>query len=179
MNGFTLFAANEKTFLLLYLYKTLYVKSVLCSEVQHLLKVFHFSIFRVPPELILAAGAWSPPQAHLAFGFFTKTKILWPLFEKCGSPGKSTWPPTPPQKSEWSVLFSSSHIFVFFLQFKLCSKFLRISKIRLYSNLCRCRFFKIHRPQKSGISKIYLHCGPNFWPPRFLRSFNFEKFAFA
>ena len=57
MNGFTLFAANEKTFLLLYLYKTLYVKSVLCSEVQHLLKVFHFLIFRVPPELILAAGA--------------------------------------------------------------------------------------------------------------------------
>ena len=72
------------------------------------------------------------------------------------------------------TFFKLAH-FCFCLQFKLCSKFLRISKIRLYSNLCRCRFFKIHRPQKSGISKIYLHCRPNFWTPRFLRFVNFEN----
>ena len=37
------------------------------------------------------------------------------------------------------------------------------------------QIFKIHRPQKSGISKIYLHCRPNFWTPRFLRFVNFEN----
>ena len=50
MNGFTLFAANEKTFLLLYLYKTLYVKSVLCSEVQHyFVESFPLFDFSGPP----------------------------------------------------------------------------------------------------------------------------------
>ena len=157
MNGFTLFAANEKTFLLLYLYKTLYVKSVLCSEVQHLLKVFHFSIFRVPPELILAAGAWSPPQAHLAFGFLQKGKLCDPSLKNAVPPKNvDTWPPTPPQKKKWMerTFFKLAH-FWFFLQFKNCSKVLRISKIQLYSNFCRWRFFKIHKPQKSGGSKIW------------------------
>ena len=139
MNGFTLFAANEKTFLLLYLYKTLYVKSVLCSEVQHLLKVFHFSIFRVPPELILAAGAWSPPQAHLAFVFFYKNEnFVTPLW-KMRFPRKNvdTWPPTPQQKSEWSVLFSSSHIFVFFFNLSFVRNFCGYRKFdctRIYAD---------------------------------------------
>ena len=86
---------------------------------------FHFSIFRVPPELILAAGAWSPPQAHLAFGFFYKNEnFVTPLW-KMRFPRKNvdTWPPTPQQKSEWSVLFSSSHIFVFFFNLSFVRNF--------------------------------------------------------
>ena len=160
MNGFTLFAANEKTFLLLYLYKTLYVKSVLCSEVQHLLKVFHFSIFRVPPELILAAGAWSPPQAHLAFGFLQKGKLCDPSLKNAVPPKNvDTWPPTPPQKKKWMerTFFKLAHV-VFFLQFKLSSKFLRISKVRLYSNLCRCRFSKFTNLKNRGVQKFGLQC---------------------
>ena len=84
-----------------------------------------------------------------------------------------TWPPTPPKKWLERTFFKLAH-FCFFLQFKLCSKFLWISKIRLYSNLCRWRALKIDRRQKSGISEIYLHCSPNFWPPSPI----FEVFEF-
>ena len=156
MNGFTLFAANEKTFLLLYLYKTLYVKSVLCSEVQHLLKVFDFS---GPPWTDFGGRSMKPAASASSFRFFYKNEnFVTPLW-KMRFPRKNvdTWPPTP-QKSEWSVLFSSSHIFVFFLQFKLCSKFLRISKIRLYSNLCRCRFSKFTNLKNRGVQKFGLQC---------------------
>ena len=150
MNGFTLFAANEKTFLLLYLYKTLYVKSVLCSEVQHLLKVFHFSIFRVPPELILAAGAWSPPQAHLAFRFFTIYRKFCDPSLKKRFPRKdvNTWPATPPQKSEWSVLFSSSHIFGFFFNLRFVRNFCGYRKFDC------TRFMQMQIFQNSQTSKI-------------------------
>ena len=154
MNGFTLFAANEKTFLLLYLYKTLYVKSVLCSEVQHLLKVFDFS---GPPWTDFGGRSMKPAASASSFWIFYKNEnFVTPLW-KMRFPRKNvdTWPPTPQQKSEWSVLFSSSHIFVFFFNLSFVFEISEDMENSIVLEFMQMQIFKIHRPQKSGGSKIW------------------------
>ena len=120
-------------------------------------------------QLILASGAWSPPQAHLAFRFFTIYRKFCDPSLKKRFPRKdvNTWPATPPQKKWMERTFFKLAHFCFFLQFKLCSKFLRISKIRLYSNLCRCRFSKFTDLKNRGFRKFIYIVGQIFEPPDF------------
>ena len=117
---------------------------------------FHFSIFRVPPELILAAGAWRPPQAHLAFVFLQKRKFCDPSLKNAVPPKKCRYltPDPPPKKSEWSVLFSSSHIFVFFFNLSFVRNFCGYRKFDCTQVYANANFSKLKDLKNRGFKNL-------------------------
>ena len=73
-------------------------------------------------QLILGSGAWSPPQAHLAFRFFTiYRKFCDPSLKNAVPPKKCRYlTPDPPQKKvNGAYFFFKLAHFYFFLQLKL------------------------------------------------------------
>ena len=66
-------------------------------------------------QLILASGAWSPPQAHLAFRFFTIYRKFCDPSLKKRFPRKdvNTWPGTPPKKVNGAYFFQARTFLVF------------------------------------------------------------------
>ena len=127
-----------------------------------------------------ALGMKPAASASSLLIFYNISKILWPLSKKAVPPKRCKYltRDPPPKKVNGAYFFQARTFLVFSSIYALFEISVDIEN-SIVLDLCKCKFFKIHRPQKSGISKIYLHCGPNFWTPRFLRSFNFEKFAFA
>ena len=112
-------------------------------------------------QLILASGAWSPPQAHLAFRFFTIYRKFCDPSLKKRFPRKdvNTWPATPPpQKSEWSVLFSSSHIFGFFFNLRFVRNFCGYRKFDCTQVYANANFSKLKDLKNRGVQKFGPQC---------------------
>ena len=122
--------------------------------------------FSGPPWTDFGGRSMKPAASASSFRIFYKNEnFVTPLW-KMRFPRKNvdTWPPTPPKKKWMERTFFKLAHFCFFLPFKLCSKFLRISKIRLYSNLCRCRFSKFTDLKNRGFRKFIYIVGQIFEP---------------
>ena len=87
-----------------------------------------------------------------------------------------TWSPIPPKKNKVNeAYFFQARTFLLFSSIQVLFQISADIENSIVLEFMQMQIFKIHRPQKSGISKIYLHCRPNFWTPRFLRFVNFEN----
>ena len=95
--------------------------------------------FSGPPWTDFGGRSMKPAASASSFRIFYKNEnFVTPLW-KMRFPRKNvdTWPPTPQQKSEWSVLFSSSHIFVFFFNLRFVRNFCGYRKFdctRIYAD---------------------------------------------
>ena len=100
--------------------------------------------------------------------FYNISKILWPLSKKAVPPKRCKYLTRDPPQKKWMerTFFKLAH-FWFFLQFTLCSKFLWISKIRLYSIYANANFSKFTDLKNRGFRKFIYIVGQIFDPPDF------------